>query len=68
MRKDRRAPNVADVEAVEPGEPREIEALRHNIEQLHRENERARRALRDVQGSASWRLTAPLRALKRQLR
>jgi SAM-dependent methyltransferase len=68
MRKGRSTPNVADLEALEPGEPREIAALRHNIEQLHRENERARRALRDVQGSASWRLTAPLRALKGRLR
>ena len=34
---DRPAPTVAELEALEPDEPREIAALRHNIRQLERE-------------------------------
>jgi SAM-dependent methyltransferase len=53
----------------EPREPREVGALRHNIVQLRREHEATERALREqlsrLSGSASWRLTRPLRALKR---
>jgi hypothetical protein len=35
----------SDLEAIEAGEPREIDALRHNIVQLHTEEELLRRAL-----------------------
>ncbi len=57
----------AALEAVEPGEPREIDALRHNVAQLHRESADARRWLAELQRSPSWRLTAPLRRAKRML-
>ena len=67
MRKAWPAPSVEELEAPEPGESRELAALRHNVEQLHVENERARRALREIQSSPSWRLTAPLRRVKRAL-
>ena len=53
----------------EPGEPREVEALRHNVSQLRRElraQEDERSAYRaGVEGSLSWRMTRPLRAVKR---
>jgi SAM-dependent methyltransferase len=56
----------------EPGEIREVHALRHNLEQLRRHHRAAegelRRELEGVTGSASWRLTAPLRRLKGLLR
>lgn len=55
-------------EEPEPDEPREIYALRHNLGQLRRHAEDRERALRQelegLTGSASWRLTRPLRALK----
>ena len=64
--------SAALFEQPEPGEIREVKALRHNLEQLrrqHRERERElRRALEGVRGSASWRVTRPLRRLKRSLR
>lgn len=53
-----------DLERLEPNEPREIAALRHNIAQLHRESDQVRTSL---EGSASWRLTAPLRTAKHRL-
>jgi SAM-dependent methyltransferase len=56
---------AADLEAVDPADPREISALRHNIAQLHHENEAKRYWLEELQSSPSWRLTAPLRKLKR---
>ena len=56
---------IADLEAVAAADPREISALRHNIEQLHRENEAKRHWLDELQSSPSWRVTAPLRRLKR---
>jgi len=64
--------SAALFEQPEPGEIREVNALRHNLEQLRhegRERERElRRALEGVTGSASWRVTRPLRLLKRRLR
>ena len=54
-----------ELERIEPDEPREIAALRHNIAQLHRESRQGRASL---EASASWRLTAPLRAAKQRLR
>jgi SAM-dependent methyltransferase len=66
----------ADLERPEPGEEREVEALRHNLRQVQREMERAvreteERAARDraavYEGSASWRLTRPLRAVRSRI-
>ncbi|HEX2023086.1 MAG TPA: class I SAM-dependent methyltransferase [Acidimicrobiales bacterium] len=45
-----------DLERPEPGEPRELAALRHNVRQLGRE-------LVTLESSRSWRLTRPLREL-----
>jgi SAM-dependent methyltransferase len=59
---------VAGLEAVEAADPREISALRHNIAQLHHENEAKRYWLDELQRSPSWRITAPLRKLKRAVR
>lgn len=48
-------------------DPREIEALRHNITQLQREIEGLRASTRREYESAwSWRLTRPLRRLRRR--
>ena len=70
--------SVEDLKAIEPGEPREICALEHHVEQLADECERLRTAhggqldsvksLADVEASLSWRITAPLRAAKARLR
>jgi SAM-dependent methyltransferase len=46
---------VEDLEHWEPGEPRELEAVRHNLDQLERE-------LAGLRASRSWRVTAPLRS------
>jgi SAM-dependent methyltransferase len=54
-----------DLERLEPDEPREIAALRHNIVQLHQESHAVRTSLEE---SMSWRLTAPLRSAKRRLK
>jgi SAM-dependent methyltransferase len=59
-------------ERPEPGEVREVHALRHNLEQRRSEQRERERALGDalegVTRSVSWRLTRPLRLLKRRLR
>lgn len=83
MRKKPVRLTVADLKALEPDEPREILALQHNIEQLRDDTLRLRsaiaardaelrnerqRILADVERSASWRVTAPMRAAKRVLR
>ena len=66
---------VADLEALEPDEPRELAALHHHVEQLAEESasygrktkpgrldiERLNEALKDVEASVSWRITSPLR-------
>ncbi|MDX6689330.1 MAG: hypothetical protein QOG15_787 [Solirubrobacteraceae bacterium] len=57
-----------DLRALEPNEPREIAALQANVEQLHHEDERARRWLAELQASPSWRITAPLRLAKGAVR
>ena len=67
MRKKAAAPSVEDLLALEQDEPREVDALRANIEQLHRENLRTHHWLEELQRSPSWRLTVPLRRLKRWL-
>jgi SAM-dependent methyltransferase len=56
---------IAELEAVAAADPREIAALRHNIAQLHHENEAKRHWLEELQRSPSWRVTAPLRRLKK---
>jgi SAM-dependent methyltransferase len=63
----------ADLRAPEPGmEQRELRAAEHNLEQLERELERAvgtsRRIAADYEGSWSWRLTRPMRAIGRGFR
>jgi SAM-dependent methyltransferase len=40
----------SELERVDPSEPREVEALRHNIRQLHRESLAAREAIGRLQG------------------
>jgi SAM-dependent methyltransferase len=64
---------VEDLEAVDPAEGRELVALRHNIAQIERrhgdavlENRRLKQELSDVLESHSWRLTRPLRAVRRR--
>jgi SAM-dependent methyltransferase len=62
-----RPPQATGLERIDPGEPREIAALRHNIEQLHRENHaEVQRLTQGYEASLSWRLTAPLRAIRRR--
>jgi SAM-dependent methyltransferase len=85
----------SDLERLEPGEEREIEALRNNLRQLHADAAKAvavrdadadelRRQLDETsqrldhaqqrlastiegyEGSASWRITKPLRAIRRR--
>jgi SAM-dependent methyltransferase len=58
MRKRPGAFTIEDLEAAEPGEPREIAALRQNVASLRREV--AEQAV--VLDSRSWRYTGPLRA------
>jgi SAM-dependent methyltransferase len=69
--------SVSDLVELEPDEPREIDALRHHVEQLADESNRLRIELNDLKpkeaelngmkSSRSWQLTAPLRAAKRRL-
>lgn len=84
MRPRSPAPSREELERAEPGEAREVEALRHNLAQLRREMERAvrethersvqeteqrvRETAASFEESASWRLTRPLRRLKQGLR
>jgi SAM-dependent methyltransferase len=77
---DRSAPTVAELGRLEPDEPREIAALQFNLELLRErtvrssqvihaprinESVRLRAELEALQASKSWRLTAPLRRLRR---
>ena len=70
---------VGDLKALEPGEPREITALQHHVEQLSKECidlrvshqadiDRLNGALDEVRSSLSWRITAPLRRAKGRVR
>ena len=56
-------PTPDTLEAVDPGEPREVTALQHNLRQLQREAADARAELAGYANSRSWRVTAPLRAI-----
>ena len=79
MRKKPVEITVEELKALEAAEPREILALQHNVEQLRDDTLRLReayaaaerrivderaRVLAEIEASASWRLTAPLRAAK----
>jgi SAM-dependent methyltransferase len=74
------APTREELERPEIGEVREVEALRHNLRQLQREMELAVREMKQArreaeerveeeitrfEDSLSWRLTRPLRAIRR---
>ncbi len=68
---------VEDLERIDPSEGREIAALRHNVSQLHRESLQAREGIawlqagglaQQYESTLSWRVTAPLRALRRLTR
>lgn len=61
LRKRPVALTPADLEAWEPDEPRELEALRHNLRQVQTE-------LAGVRATRSWRMTAPLRRLHSRAR
>lgn len=58
--------SVEDLERIDGGEPREIAALRHNVQQLHRESFRAR-ADGDQARLEAAAGTAPVEELERQL-
>jgi SAM-dependent methyltransferase len=66
------APSRAELERIDPAEPREITALQHNIRQLQRESALAgadaSRIVASLERSRSWRLTAPLRWLGERVR
>ncbi len=81
MRKKPVELTIEDLIRPEPDEPRELSAMQLHIEQLAGETVRlreelelsgngdgARSAVQAMEGSASWRLTAPLRTAKRRLR
>jgi SAM-dependent methyltransferase len=57
------APTVDELERIDPAEPREVTALRHNVRQLQREAADARAELAGYANSRSWRVTAPLRRI-----
>jgi hypothetical protein len=62
------APTVEELERIDPGEPREVTALQHNLRQVQREAADARSELAGYANSRSWRVTAPLRAITRRSR
>jgi SAM-dependent methyltransferase len=68
----REAPPCEELERIDPGDPREVRALEHNVRQLQRESADASAALAATvahyEGSQSWRITAPLRSLAARVR
>ena len=62
------APTRAELERIDPDEPREIIALRHNIGQLQRESAATHAEIARIVGSRSWQLTAPLRRVATRFR
>jgi SAM-dependent methyltransferase len=74
MRKRPAQITIEELERIEPDEPREFVALRHNIMSLRHEVERmgpatfAASKLDSILTSKSWRMTEPLRAGARKLR
>ena len=64
---------TADLERIDPREPREIAALQHAVERLRREvrrldREHAEARAQNYERSVSWRATRPLRWARRLLR
>ncbi len=59
---------IEELEAPEPGEPRELAAARQNIETLCAELIRVGRENRVYETSKSWRWTGPLRTIGRRAR
>jgi SAM-dependent methyltransferase len=73
---------VDELKAIEPGEPREITALIHHVDQLAEESrglrvenearqadiDRLNGAIADIENSPSWRITSPLRRAKSRFR
>jgi SAM-dependent methyltransferase len=61
-----------DLERINPGDERELVALRHNLRQVQREGVLVQEAhaaeLRALEQSRSWRLTRPLRGVGQLLR
>lgn len=62
----------SELERIDAAEPRELAALRHQVQQLQRESAAASEQLAEAvaffEGSRSWRLTRPLRAAARRVR
>jgi hypothetical protein len=74
MRKREERITSAQLEAPQPDEPRELDALRHNIMQVEArhsslfvEHQKKIGELNELLQSRSWRLTAPLRAMRHRL-
>jgi SAM-dependent methyltransferase len=82
MRKKPGEITLEELTRLEPDEPREIAAIQHNVEQLRDDTLRLRAAIAErdkvtndertrimdeISRSASWRLTAPLRAAGKRL-
>jgi SAM-dependent methyltransferase len=75
LRKEEVTLTPTDLERIRIEEPREIRALQHNIQQLHREAANARsvgyhleRIVDAYRKSRSWKLTRPVRAVGALLR
>jgi SAM-dependent methyltransferase len=57
------APTRAELEWVDPAEPREVAALRHNVRQLQRESQATAAELDAIHATIPWRLAAKARRL-----
>lgn len=68
LRKKPAQVTASGLEAPEPGEPRELDALRHNIYQLHREDRRLRAQVRELRAKSLPRRLATALALGRAAR